>query len=288
MWDLLSCNLWSKVSAIISALFLVVSCLPSSLASAVLSDGRMTAYFWRHVCRINSFNNMLVNSWQRSFLFLFLVLFPFHAEAEQFISFCNVVHSSFKGKCHIPARVSQYWCLMFYQYKGKVAKTFFRLCSTLLAHLFTSLFSLFPAHYNIAYTGGEDFHGSNFLLPKPCALTVKQPILLPDGPEGRIYSFIFFVAFDTIKIAEIKIIFLHLNHRISDWLRLEGTSGGQAGPSRVISQDHIQTAFECLQGWRQPLSATRASARSPSQYILPVGSILSGIVFIPYIPSLFL
>lgn len=115
MWDLLYCNLWSKVSAVFSALFLAVRCPPCSLASEVLSEDRMTAHFWRHVCRINSFNNMLVNSWQRSFLFLFLVLFSFQAEAEQFITFCNVIHSAFKGKCHIPAGVSKYWCLMFYQ-----------------------------------------------------------------------------------------------------------------------------------------------------------------------------
>lgn len=116
-----------------------------------------------------------------------------------------------------------------------MAKLFFLLCLTLLASSpgHQSL-SPFPAHYNTAYPGVEDFHGSNSLLPKPYPVRIKHPILLPYSAEGRIFSFIFFAAFVTIKLEEIKIIFLHLNHRISEGLRLEVASGGQAGPSRVI------------------------------------------------------
>ena len=102
------------------------------------------------------------------------------------------------------------------------------------------------------------------------------------------FPFIFFAAFGRIKTEEFKIIFLIRITEVQNGWGWKGPLEVKQGHLEPDAQNHVQTAFDYPDSFLispgtetpQPLWAAYFRARSPSQYIVPVGSILSGIVFI--------
>lgn len=159
----------------------------------------MTAYlFWRHICRINSFNNILVNPQQFYFFFL-PCAFPVLFRSWTIHHLLWEIYSTFQGKVTFQLELVSTRVWHFITRKGKVAKIiifFSFFFSALLSHLSHSHF--FFVHSNTgAHPGTEYLPGSNSLPPKPYAATQRQSTVT-NSLEAGTFSFILFVAFDTI------------------------------------------------------------------------------------------
>lgn len=130
------------------------------------------------------------------------MLFLFCAEAGQFITFCVKYILPFNEKVAFQLELVNARVCCFITTRERWQRYFFFFCSTLLAYLFTSLFPTFLCTIVWEHIQERCFHGSTSLLPKPYAVTLRQSILLQNSPEGATFSFIFFVAFDTMKTEE--------------------------------------------------------------------------------------
>lgn len=95
----------------------------------------------------------------------------------------------------------------------------------------------------------------SLLMCRPVIFTPKVNSETTSGQKGRFLHPFEMEYFQWGKIWELE---WEANHRIRDWLRLEGASGNFLSPTTLliqghlqnVAQDQVQSRFDSLQEWR--------------------------------------